>query len=172
VAGVVALGISSSSDAEQQRLTYTPQGPAGVAVMSDHSGQTDWDAIAAAAAATLPGEPVTVVRGLTPAGPWAPDADGYQELQVCRAGERASGGRCALQVDYYGGAVGSDVLVGTDALQALLPDLSPALLSQAQAVLEDGGALVAVPPGAAVTEVDLRLTRFEASRTAPSGRRW
>jgi putative ABC transport system permease protein len=75
---------------------YSPQGPAGVAVITDYTELTGWEAVEAAARAALPGEAVTVVRGLARPGPWSSDADGYQELQVCRSGERRVGGRCGL----------------------------------------------------------------------------
>jgi putative ABC transport system permease protein len=129
-------------------------------VITDGSGQTDWSAVAEVASAALPGEPVTVIRGLVPAGPWVPDADGYQEIQVCRADERARDGRCSLQVVGYGGSLGSDVLVGTEALAALSADLSPARVAQAREVLQGGGVLVAAAPSESLAEVDLRLTRF------------
>jgi putative ABC transport system permease protein len=182
VAGVVALGISASSDAEQDRRTYSPQGPAGVAVITDYTELTGWEAVEAAARAALPGEAVTVVRGLARPGPWSSDADGYQELQVCRSGERRVGGRCGLGLERYSSPLGSDVLVGSDVLKALLPDLPAAQLSRAQAVVDGGGVLVAAAPGEALSEVDLRLTRFrpqpdgterpqvQASVTAEAGR--
>ena len=166
VAGVVALGISASSDAQQSRQTYTASGPPGVALITDYRERPDWDAIQASAAAALPDEPVTLVRGLAPPGPWSADAEGHQEVQVCRAGERTVDGRCTELGYGFGGFAGSDVLVGIEGLSALVPDLSPALRSQLEGVLADGGVLVASPPGESLSAVDLRLARF---RPQPDG---
>jgi putative ABC transport system permease protein len=161
VAGIIALGIAASSDAEENRRTYLPNGPAGVAVITDYGELTDWEAVAAVATRTLPEEPVTVVRGLAPSGAWQPDAETHEEVQVCRRGERLSYGRCSeLQQDSYSSFLGSDVLVGTQALDALAPHLDPALVSQARAVLRSGGVLVGSTSSEPVSEVTLRLTRF------------
>jgi putative ABC transport system permease protein len=129
-------------------------------VITGYSEQSDWAAIAAAATATLPDEPVTVVRGLAPPGPWSPDGEGYQTVEICRAEEQAVDGRCMGLLDSYGSSFGSDVLVGVDAVRALSQGRSPAELSQAREVLARGGVLVASSRPGPVTEVRLRLTRF------------
>lgn len=157
VAGVVALGIASSSDAEQQRLTYSPQGPPGVGVVVGDD-QTQWEDLTAAARSALPDERVRPVSGLSSyrdAGP-----DGYVETQLCLADERPQDGRCFDLVTDYGGSLGSDLLVGQQALEQLDDQLQAGRLRQAREVLAEGGVLVASPvlePGA---EVELRTTRF------------
>ena len=157
VAGVVALGISSSSDAEQSRRTYDPSGPPGVALVTAYGAPTDWDELADVAAAALPDESVTVLRGVAASGPGEP----YEELRFCRVGEPAPQGRCLLQQEQeqVGSFLGAGVLVGAEALDALSPGLQPALRSQAEQVLDQGGVLIAAvaPPG---PQVSVTLTRY------------
>ena len=157
VAGVIALGTASSSDATQNRETYRPSGPAGVAVVTGDL-DTDWSAVRAAASGALAGEQVDVVRGLAPQG--APGSEGFVETQVCRVGERPEQGRCYDLLPEYGASLGSDLLVGTDTLERLAPMLQPTALRTARSVLAGGGVLVASPTLEPGEQVELRRTRF------------
>lgn len=157
VAGVIALGTASSSDARQNRDTYRPSGPAGVALVTGDQ-DTDWSAVRAAAANALPGEPVQAVRGLLTEAP--PGPDGFVETQVCRVGERGEQGRCFDLAPDYGGSFGSDLLVGTAALDSLAPLLRETALPTARRVLQAGGVLVASPVLEPGQQVELRRTRF------------
>lgn len=157
VAGVIALGTASSSDATQSRDAHRPVGPAGVAVVTGDSS-TDWTAVQRAASAALPGEAVDVVRGLPPMGP--PGPAGFVETQVCRAAERADQGRCVDLYADHGANLGSDLLVGVEALDGLAPLLQATSVPAARRVLEDGGVLVASPVLEPGTQVEVRRTRF------------
>lgn len=157
VAGVIALGTASSSDATQNRDSYRPSGPAGVAVVTGDQ-DTDWAAVQRAARAALPGEDVDVVRGLPAMGP--PGPGGFVETQVCRVGERADQGRCYDLYAEHGANLGSDLLVGVEALEGLAPLLQGASVPAARRVLADGGVLVASPVLEQGTRVELRRTRF------------
>ena len=153
VAGVVALGIANSSDAAANRRDYTPSGPFGSAVVAGSLGDRS-DELVRRAEQAVPGERVTVLRGITQ----EVGTDGYTELQVCGAQERPVQGRCSsLQPTSYGGSFGSDVLVGDEALTAAVaaPPLSAArALAAGQVLLATDG----VAPG---TPVRLLLTRFD-----------
>lgn len=159
VAGVIALGTASSSDATQNRDTYRPSGPAGVAVVTGDR-DTDWTAVRAAATNALPGEQVGVVRGLPQQ--WQPGPGGFVETQVCRVAERSDQGRCYDLVPDYGASLGSDLLVGADSLDRLAPLLQETAVRSARAVLAGGGVLVASPVLEPGEQVELRRTRFTA----------
>ncbi len=152
VAGVVALGIANSSDAAGNRRDYTPSGPSGTAIVAGQVSERT-DVLVERARAAVPGEPVTVVRGVVQEY----ESDGYTELQVCRAQERPVDGRCSsLSPDSYGSSIGSDVLIGAESLRAAVA----APPSTAVRALTDGQVLLTADGVAPGTPVRLVLTRF------------
>ncbi len=64
VAGVVALGIATSSDEAQYRATYEPALSAGVGVVTHPGIVGDWSALQAAVERAMPGVKATAVNGV------------------------------------------------------------------------------------------------------------
>ncbi|WP_435746203.1 ABC transporter permease [Nocardioides sp. SYSU DS0663] len=132
VAGVVALGIATSSDEAQSRATYTPQLALGAATLTWYGPDADW----ADARSVLERElgfdgEIEQVQGLVPR---ADDATGWLDVRLTAVGE----GRL---LDSWGSRLGSDVVVGADALD-LLAEVPAADRDAVDAALASG-ALVA-----------------------------
>lgn len=163
VAGVVALGVASSSDAAQNRRDYRPSGPPGAAVVAGYGADVDLAAAAQAARQALPGEPVREVPGLPPP---VSDPAGYTEVQLCRASERPVDGRCFdLTVEHSAG-YGSDLLVGAAGLRLLEPQLGPGAVVAGGRALAQGRVLLPVSGLEAGAPLELRLTRFTLDQEA------
>ena len=128
VAGVVALGIGSASDARENRETYDSSAAMGVGMLSDYSTKADWPALSAAVRREVPGAEVHDVRGV----PLSREDGGSLEVA---AGPRT--GKPLLSV--YGSSLGSDVLVSSGALPPGLPGVSRAEEDRAAAPLRAGG---------------------------------
>ena len=145
VAAAVALGVASASDAAEARATYTPSGPPGAAVVqrfgpAGPAGSTaqEWAVVERAVREALPGAPVTTVRGLQLGG----DTErSFEDVQVCVPGSPVTA-PCERVVGSYGSTLGSGVLVGPAALEALAPLVEPASLEAARRALAGGGAAV------------------------------
>ena len=95
VAGVVALGISITSDEAENRATYSQQLPMGIAAVTDYRRHPDWDKLTVAVEREAPGVPVRRVEGTVQS----------IELVVRRDGE-------PLGLDVYGGALSSSIAAG------------------------------------------------------------
>jgi putative ABC transport system permease protein len=135
VAGVVALGISTSSDQRESRELYQPVVAMGDATVSPYvayegASPTDWASVRARVAQA--GLHVVAVRGQ------APDSDPDSYLSVRAPG---AGGE-QLAPDTYHDAFGSDVLVSAGDLPAILDGVPGLDRAAAHAVLADGGAVV------------------------------
>jgi putative ABC transport system permease protein len=133
VAGVVALGISVSSDELENRSTYTPQLPMGAGVVNfgwqSEVTASEADAVRAAATEVAPGIRATVVDGVRTDRP-----DGsYTYLSFA-----AVGGPGNLLMA-YGGTLGSDVLVADRVPAADLLGVDPGAVSRADRALAAGG---------------------------------
>ncbi|MCW2680650.1 MAG: FtsX-like permease family protein [Frankiales bacterium] len=158
VAGVVALGTAASSDAAENRRTYTPSGPPGVGVVTSYGPAPEWSALERAARGALPGKQVQSVRGLP--GSYGPRPAGYTDVQLCRASERPEDGRCFELMSNYSSGYGSDLLVGETAAQVLGPQLGPGGSGVVERALQAGQVAVASPVLEPGERVELRLTRY------------
>ncbi|GAB3997995.1 FtsX-like permease family protein [Nocardioides marmoraquaticus] len=156
VAAVVALGIGASSDARENEATYLPSLAAGAGVLTVGAfdvrdlQRTDWDAVRALAGRVVPGATLTDVRGFT-------DPNGYAEVT-------GPDGTAPL-LSSYGSGLGSDVLVGAAAIDAV-PGLDDAQRDEIRRSLAAGRSIVfadEVPrrdaPGG--DEATLRLDRID-----------
>jgi putative ABC transport system permease protein len=136
VAGVVALGISTSSDQAEARETYRPVVAIGDATVSPYrpykgAPPTDWASVTARV--TRAGlHPVALLGRAADSDP-----DGY--LTVRAAGAAADD---ELAPYTYGGAFDSDVLVSAGDLPAILDGVPGLDRAAAHTVLADGGAVV------------------------------
>ena len=69
VAGVVALGIGSSSDARENRETYRPSTAMGIGALVAYGVDTDWSALRQAVEREVPDADVHAVRGVVSSAP-------------------------------------------------------------------------------------------------------
>jgi putative ABC transport system permease protein len=127
VAGVVALGIGSSSDARENRENYLSYSAMGVGSLADYGTKTDWPALRASVEREVPEADVHDVRGV----PLSRDDGGSLEVDV-------SAGAGAPLLVSYGSSLGSDVLVASAALPPGLPGVSRAEEDRAAAALRGG----------------------------------
>ena len=163
VAAAVALGVSSGSDAAEARATYTPSGPPGAAVVlrfdpggPARSTPQEWATLERAVRESLPDEPVSTVRGVQ----LGVDTErSFEDVQVCLPGSPVTR-RCERAVGDYGSTLGSGVLVGPAALEALAPLVEPASLAPARRALAADGAVVF---GAPSGRLELRRQRTGTS---------
>lgn len=139
VAGVVALGIANSSDAAQNRETYTPVLPMGQASLSVYQGHRDWPAYAAVVRRIVPGATVTRIRGLP---------DGPLHFRVP--------GTPGELLDAYGGSLGSTVLVDDRSVPVEVRPLTDAERARVRDTLGRGGAVVFTSSPVDAAEVTLR----------------
>jgi putative ABC transport system permease protein len=147
VAGVVALGIGASSDAAQNRATYTPTAPIGAAVVStSKTSPATWAGLERATHRTVPAATVTLVRGVRPE---TAGGDGVQ-LDFSGAGSGPGGWTSAYR---------ASVLVADAHSGRLGLRLGPAQSRRADAVLASGGAVVfgQAPAGRRRTAVHLSV---------------
>jgi putative ABC transport system permease protein len=165
VAGVVALGIATSSDAKENRETYQPTLVMGEAAVTrvtwnefgETDTPTDWKAVEAAVRREAPNVPIRVVRGVVTAG----IASTWSEVTFSEGGSD-------VMPDWMSGAFGSNVLVsdGTD-----LPAVVAAAAPGVAADLAAGRAVVfgSVPAQAGVHDVTMRVATYtDGGRTKRS----
>jgi putative ABC transport system permease protein len=143
VAGVVALGISTSSDQRESRELYQPVLAMGDATVSryvtyDGAPPTDWASVMTRV--DRAGLHAVALEGRSY------DSDPNTYLSVRAPGEAAGGPELAPYT--YGGALSSDVLVSDGDLPALFDGVPGLDRTAARAVLAKGGAVVfAQSPG-------------------------
>lgn len=125
VAGVVALGISITSDEAQNRETYSAGLPMDAVSIVDYQRRADYDSHEASVRSVAPDLEVQRVRGVDTYG-----ARGAQVTILTEDRESVLSG--------YGGNLGSDVLVADD-MPAVLPGLSSDERTAAGDVLAAGG---------------------------------
>lgn len=126
VAGVVALGIATTSDEKQNEAGYTPSLTAGVGVVQGLSGPAGADTARRILEREVPDATLTEVRGL------AVPAGGFDGVSVSLPD--GSG-----LLDSYGSSLGSDVLVSDGALPPGLLGVPEPDRSEAEKVLASGG---------------------------------
>ncbi len=132
VAGVVALGIATTSDAYENEQTYTPALAAGVGALTSFGERPDWGSLRSLVEREAPEATVTEVRGLSQ--------------------DEASGGATFVQfvdptteetfLPTYGSSLGSDLLVSDGALPPGLVGISAADAERASDALGAGGLVV------------------------------
>ena len=147
VAGVVALGIATSSDEAENLASYVPQAPAGTGYVSHDSGRAaDFGTDRAVLARELPRARVRDVVGV----PWQSASGGSQDVRV--AGARTE----SVLTGWYPGP-GGDVLVSASSLPPTLQGLtaSPAQVARAERTLAEGGAVLLSDTGADLDEARL-----------------
>ena len=136
VAGVVALGIGSSSDALENRRTYVPRLAQGTASLTNPDldpyswgagtePKKVWPQLVAAVRAEFPDDRITEIEGLPDTAEVAFAADGSPNL-----------------LDSYGASFSSSVVVSDGSLPDVELGIPERLRRQADAVLSDGGAVV------------------------------
>ncbi|HYH34546.1 MAG TPA: FtsX-like permease family protein [Nocardioides sp.] len=130
VAGVVALGIANTSDAEESEATYTPNLALGQASVSSVEGDADWAAYESVAERFVPEAEVTRIRGVSSSG-----MRRWTEVQF-----RVDGTRWLLEAG-YGSTLGTSVPVGEEVPTAV-PGLRESERAAADRVLREGGAVV------------------------------
>ncbi len=128
VAGVVALGIGTQSDAAQARAEYVPTLSEGVGSLQWYDDRADWTAARRLLERELPGAEVTTVSGVR-AG--MPGSVGYTDLRI-----RPTEG--AQLLDSWGSPLGSDLLVASS-LPVGLREVPDEQRAEAQRTLAAGG---------------------------------
>ncbi len=151
VAGVVALGIGASSDAAQNRATYTPMAPVGSVVISTSDGSTaTWTGLERAVHRTLPAATITPVSGVRP------ETAGGDGLGFDFSGAGAGSGG-------WTSAYRASVLVAGGHAGGLGLRLDPAQARRADAVLARGGAVVLGQAPAGRRRTTLHLSVYDES---------
>jgi putative ABC transport system permease protein len=153
VAGVVALGIGVTSDEAENRATYSPSLPNGIAALSDYGRHPRWDELRAAIEQQAPGVHPVALTGVR-------EGHTYVDLRARRGTE-------ALTLDSYGGALGTSLLVSRGAGLSLLPGLPASSRAAAEKVLGRGGAIVFTDRAGGVGQARLR-TVIQPTRGRPT----
>ena len=134
VAGVVALGIGLSSDAAENRATYTPSLASGLGIVTAYDDQVSWTALRDVVDRELPDAAVIEAHGLSDVG---------ASVRV-----RVPGTRSVL--DTYGQALGATVMVADDALPVGMIGVAPGDVPRAEQALGQGGMVAFVQPGTTI----------------------
>jgi putative ABC transport system permease protein len=148
VAGVVALGIATSSDEAENRERYLPSVTAGTGVVTtNQSGDADWPALEQVVRREAPGATVASLRGVQED---YESAGFYAELQPLRPPRSL--------LDSYGSALGSGLLVSDGPVPSGLVGLADELVPTVERALARGEAVAFTNTrSGAPTEEDLRL---------------
>ena len=156
VTGVVALGVANSSDSAQNRAEYQPALPLGMAsLVLTTDDEPTWQRLTAALARELPGHEGRPVDGV----PTVLGADGYREIVVRLPG-------ADYLVDSSLTTLGSPLLVGEEALEAVGPAMSQADRKRAAEGFTEGRAVVF-----ASRDVSAEVVRVGARTYVPDGDR-
>ena len=159
VAGVVALGIATSSDEAQYRATYVPSLSAGTGVVTSPGAPADWDALQAAVERAAPGVTATRVDGVVER------SNGfytYADVTVPGIGPVRNS---------YGSTLGSSLLVSAGELPPGLIGISDEVRRSAQEELAAGGVVVLADRPVDSDRVRIRIDRIreganESERTS------
>ncbi len=143
VAGVVALGIATTSDAYENEQTYVPSTTSGVGVLTSYGQRPDWPALRALVEREAPGATVHQINGL----PQGDESEGATYLRIVRPGTEE-----AFRTN-YGAVLGSDLLVSDDVLPPGLVGVSTASADRAASALRAGGLVVFTDEAAPDTTV-------------------
>jgi putative ABC transport system permease protein len=164
VAGVVALGISTSSDEAENVARYTPSLSDGVGAVTGYGEDMAWGPLRAAVERTTPDATVTPVRGLLEGS--TPEAVSYF-VEVKTAG---SGSGPPL-LDSYGSSLGSSILVSDDRLPTGLTHVPGSAREPAAAMLRNGGVVAFTTHGLRATEIRAIAHRHNPATGKDSTRR-
>lgn len=164
VAGVVTLGIGASSDAAQNRATYSPSAPMGAAVVSsfDTSAKEGrpWARIREAVRQQLPAAHISDVRGVPDELPISDDPQApVEQLTIEPVADAPETNEEGSFVS-YSSSYGASVLVGAASLDALVLDISAADASRAHALLAEGGVVLLGNSASDVTAATVRTLRL------------
>lgn len=160
VAGVVALGIGTSSDEAQNRETYRPQVAMGTGFINANLAgvkKAGWSGYVAAVRREVPGARFQRIRGVVEAN----ENSGHELAFAAADGS-------SLSPDQYGGSVSTDLLVYDGTLPRLLSSLPGFDAAAATRVLDAGGAVVlsgsdGTDPGRYTGKIRVRLTTYDYS---------
>ena len=142
VAGVVALAIGATSDAAENRATYTPSGPAGAALVTAYDAvPSDWPEFERAIRTQVPGAHITAVRGLSDGHPAFSGSPAKVEVASQLTFRPITRGNAPDGYSYTS-SLGSMVLAGKGALDALGLDMSRAQRTAAVRTLDAGGVVL------------------------------
>ena len=164
VAGVVALGISTSSDEAENVARYTPSLPAGVGAVTGNGKAMAWDPLRDAVERVTPDATVTPVRGLLEGS--TPEAVSYY-VQL----EATGPGSGPPLLDSYGSSLGSSTLVSDDGLPAGLTHVPDSAREPAAAMLRKGGVVAFTTHGVRATEIRAIAHRYDPATGKDSTRR-
>jgi putative ABC transport system permease protein len=159
VAGVVALGIATSSDETENRERNVPSLAAGVGVVNAYGRGVDWAGIEGAARRAVPGATVAAVRGV----PESYDGTGGIYVSVRSVGSPGSPGTGDL-LSSYGGSLGASFLVSDGQLPVGLVGLTASARTATERALAAGRSVAFTDlRGGAPVETELKLRREELS---------
>lgn len=148
VAGVVALGIATSSDEEQSEATYAQRLAMGQASLTSFGGERDWAAYEAAARQFVPDARVVPVSGL---------ADGGRRWTNVNFRVDGRGRVLSMWSSWV-----TSVPVSTDGrVPDVVQGLSPGQDQAAQEVLADGGVVVFTDRDLEGDEAEVVARRYE-----------
>jgi putative ABC transport system permease protein len=153
VAGVVALGIGVTSDEAENRGTYRPELPYGMAAVTSYVDEdaVDWAPLRAVVERQLPDASVVEVRGVLESS--GPDDPSYW-LDLRTASR-------ARLLDTYGGSWGASTLVADGSTPDLPLGLSAEQRVAAARMLSRGGVVAFTDRGVSADEVTVVLHRSE-----------
>ncbi|MBF4161132.1 ABC transporter permease [Nocardioides acrostichi] len=151
VAGVVALGISITSDEAENRETYTPRLAMGQASVTDYAQKADWPAYLAAAREVAPESGPTLIRGIPSGGRT------YVDFRARFVGQPRS------MLSSWGGELATSVVVARDPADVDALGLDAEAAGRARRALAAGQPVVfadrAVPDGPARLTVKQQAPR-------------
>ena len=147
VAGVVALGIGTSSDAAEREATYHQVLPMGAASITDYGRHPSWDDLVAALHRGAPDATVRPVRGVSENG-----APVWTQLTATRDGRE-------LTLGSYGGPLGASIFEDDGRGVASLPGIPRSQVDAASRVLAAGGAVVFADQGGGEATTHLGIER-------------
>ena len=159
VAGVVALGISTSSDEMQNRETYQPNLPQGAGIAVAYDRSPDWSGIRQVMSREAPSADVAEVAGILEG-----DSDGgYADFRVgVRDEERLT--------DTYGSAAGSSMLVSDGPIPPVILGLSEVDRERAESELAAGQVVAFADRAVDADVVRVAVRRYDETGD-PTGER-
>jgi putative ABC transport system permease protein len=165
VAGVVALAIGAASDAQQARAEWTPLAPQGTGVLlTVDRDPAIWASLRETLHAQLPHAEVVPVRGVVPG---LVAADGTStEIIACAVGAQWGTAGCPL-LNRSGTSLGTEILVGEDALDLVEFPRPAEQLPAARAALRAGGVVVFSDEPLSTDRIDALRVTVNADRAAP-----
>ncbi|GAB2774347.1 hypothetical protein GCM10027020_29340 [Nocardioides salsibiostraticola] len=149
VAGVVALGISTSSDELQNRETYQPELPQGAGIAVVYDRRPDWAGIRRVVSREAPAADVAEVRGILEG-----NSGGYADLRVGVRGE-------ARLTETFGSAAGSSLLVSDGPIPPVILGLTEADRQRAEGELAAGRVVAFADRAIDVDEIRVAVRLYD-----------